>query len=254
MQGARIPELFCAFAGDGREFPQAAKIHEKFAPEQVIGFLDRMKYKLVPNWRVNGEPICLGVELEKGGSQWPDFLRTSSHGPGWRLLVTERVVATLEKEGYHAFEAKPASFEKIPGKKLQDTPAPRYFGLRAMHELEMETRCYRYEEGELRYQGSYGDHEEKPEWSRFQVGMCRMRKPVAGTLLKPGLFQIYIGAFICRRRIVEIAFRERWSNLEFRALDALVLEGLQLPYCLRVEADKGGMEGPWYTELDGKAG
>ena len=151
MPTKQIPEFFFAYGDDERGFPLAASIQERPAPSDVTGIRDRLKYKLFPNWRSHGEPIRLSVSLEDKGTRWPDFLRISAWSRSWNLLVSENVVATLEKEGFHAFEAKPVTFDKIPSAKLAATPPPRYFGFRPIHEISLETRTYRYENGELRY-------------------------------------------------------------------------------------------------------
>ena len=255
MPTKQIPEFFFAYGDDERGFPLAASIQERAAPSDVTGFLDRLKYKLSPNWRSHGEPIRLSVSLEDKGTRWPDFLRISAWSRGWNLLVSENVVATLEKEGFHAFEAKPVTFDKIPSAKLAASPPPRYFGFRPIHELSLETRTYRYEDGELRYIGSYKDPAENRELSTFQTGMCRVRKPSAGSSLAARLFKTNSNGpgFMCTRHFVDLAFRERWTNLKLHAVDGIIPEGLTLPYGLRVSASKGSIDGPWYTELQAKA-
>jgi hypothetical protein len=247
-----IPAFSLASCADGRGFPRVEQaLPHDISPPPPGGSLA----KFMAVFRANGErvrqPGHLHVTLENKGSRWPDFIgghNLDSYG----LLASVRVLETLRREGIGGFTPIPVEFVRMPA-KLSTGETPRYHALRPETVLPQIIHVFQHDEGTLTPLGRYPYPGPKPEALGWTLGRCSLSQP----LNRPKDENVLLGGafrgFFCSRKIAEIAFREKWTNLQFRAFDALHTPGIDGHYLARIPSDTGSMDGPWYTELQGQA-
>ncbi len=145
------------------------------------------------------------------GTYWPDVLGAASSPIH---AVSARVVRALEDEAASGFEVCPMHLAEVRGRRLAHLPEPEYFYLNVTGAVDIDLAA-----------GGIGDVPACPEcFQQIPEGHkpAHRHVPIAGTWdgadfvrtrNLPNLLTF------CTRRIVELARRDRWSNLRIDPMD-----------------------------------
>lgn len=243
-----LPKYFAASAEDARGFPRVeGHIYRYIDPPPRGGVIQRLMDRLRGNVQPEHNPELLDVTLENKGTRWPDFI--GGHvSDEYGLLVSERVLESLHRHGIGGFKPIPVEFTRMPA-KLAAQPIPRYHGLRPIAKMPHMVHVFDYENGVLQPLGSYSSQGPVPEAFRWKVGRCTVRQILDSPEDENRLFGGVFRGVGFSRKVVEMAFREKWTNLEFKAYNTLYLSGVDGHYIPNVPCINGCMEDTWYPEL-----
>lgn len=189
-----------------------------------------------PGWTVGDESVDnflhpIDVKMKTTGRQWLDFLEPSrSHSP---LLCSQRVVDSIREShltGYKIVEVK----LHPPSGKLLNQPFAYYWLIPTAPPYQRASREYRGSEREYRFEFMFESSKHdadrvlkiktKPEesifskqipdpetWDGSDFNMFEIDRPTIG-----------MGLMFCSSRVVELACKEKWTNIQFWPVDALV--------------------------------
>ena len=248
----QIPAFFSASCADARGFPRVEQaLPHNISPPPPSGTLAKFLAVFRTNVEHTRQPEILHVTLENKGSRWPDFIgghNLETHG----LLVSTRVLDSLRREGIVGFTPIPVEFQKTPA-KLSSGETPRYHALRPDAVMPRVVHVFQYDDGTLNPLGSYPYPGPAPEALGWKVGRCSMFQALNSPKDDNGLFGGVFRGFCCSRKVAEMAFREKWTNLHFRAYDALHISGIQGHYVAPIPSDTGSINDAWYVDLQVQA-
>jgi len=167
------------------------------------------------------------IMLQKKGRKWMDFVTPrDSSAP---LVCSLRVVQALAEAGLTGYRAYPVEFLSDPGKKLE-SPCPYYM-------IIPTGACYRSRT--KYYLGSQRDHQyvfldESPDEPRFRttadfkdsIYSKRIPRPETwdGSDFNRWTANQPVGGYgiaLCSRRVVDLAARDKWTNVMFQPVDAI---------------------------------
>lgn len=162
-------------------------------------------------WIVNGCPppglvICNGRQK---AVKWPDMLGSGGGGPN--LFVSEKVVDSLNREGIPVARVTEISIGEIEAKGLQDKIPPKYFV------LEVEPGIHLNYEASLIPLDEHGVPQHRLRPSHFGVwDIGRLETWNGADLFSMEGFPLLIRSrLLCTDRIVELAKRDKWTNVGF---------------------------------------
>ena len=248
----RMPTFFSASCADARGFPRVEQaLPHDLSPPPPGGSLAKFMAVFRANTERIRRPGLLRVTLENKGSRWPDFIgghNLDSYG----LLASARVLETLRREGIGGFTPIPVEFVRMPA-KLSSGEVPRYHALRPDIVLPRLIHVFEHGEGTLTPLGRYAHPGPAPEALGWKPGRCSLSQPLNRRKHEDMLLGGAFRGFCCSRRIAGIAFREKWTNLQFRAFDLLYASGIEGHYVPPVPSGTGSMDGPWYGGLQDQA-
>lgn len=197
------------------------------------------------------DPESLVVTLEKKGSKWPDFIGYQLYGQG--LLASERVCNALTRENIGGFIATHVEFVPTSGGKLAHSEAPRYFAIRPKNEIILRVSIFHYADGIFSPWGNYLSSAKPATTPKEEPGYCRIIRPEGLDNANSILFGKFPDGFGCDRRVVELAFQERWTNLAFSAIDAAYFPRMTTPSTPQVSCSTGDIDTVWYSPLQEEA-
>ena len=245
MSGFRLPEFFRSSAIHGRGFPRAERAVPRgiTPPPGANASEEEIRAAFQSNRETLRNPEVLEVFLEKKGSQWPDFIGFQSVGSG--LLASAKVVDTLTREGVTGFSAVPVHFASPLPPKLD--PAPSYFALKPTHEIPLLLKVFERSADRLRPLGSYRLPEDRDQVPKDGSSICKLIQPVGLDGSQGVLFGKIPEGFGCDRRVAELAFRERWTNLQFRAFGSPYTPGDPDMASISLKASADVFTSRWYS-------
>jgi hypothetical protein len=193
---------------DHRAFPWAYG----YGPIDNMPFLHPLeRERMDAFWKINPSPA--GLEVGDGKCRarvWPDFLGCGGGPP--RLFVSEEVVNSLTKETILPFRQTKMPVGRVLSKNLKAIPPPNYYVLEMLPGIETN-------------------------WIKTGVPVDAQGKPILNPLPKPWppfmtwmKLNTWNGAdlfgwptsdgwpstrLLCTERIVEIAKRDKWTNVKF---------------------------------------
>lgn len=248
MNSNRIPNYFRAGAANERGFPRAERT---ILPRDRRPLMTGSDEDVAASWeaaeKFRADPTVLEVTLEKKGSKWPDFIGHQLYSKG--LLASERVCDTLSREGITGFKAIPVEFVPAPTGKLANTDAPRYFAIEQLVEIPFRCSVFHYANGVFRPWGNYLSSEKPTNTPKEEEGYCLIRQAEGLGSSEGILFGKILGGFGCDRRVVELALREKWTNLQFTAFDAAYFPRMSTPSAPEVSCSGGSIDTVWYSPL-----
>lgn len=202
------------------------------------------------NRKLLARPELLDVKLEKKGSKWPDFIGHWVFGR--ELLASERVCETLVQEGIRGFEIIPTEFVQPLPAKLSLCSPPRYYVIKPLGKIKMRVDAYFLSNGHYQSLGSYLQPDEKHKAPSIKEGVCIISRPEGLDFEDHVIFKTSDG-FGCDRRVAEIAFREKWSNLQLAAFDAPWFPVMCTPSTPKLDCSTDTLDMAWYTPLQEEA-
>lgn len=251
MNPTRIPSHFKASAANENGYPRVERAMPRGILPPDSGSTDEILRTLDTNRRILNDHQLLEVSLEKKGSKWPDFIGHQVFGKG--LLASERVCDALAREGIGGFMAIPVEFVPPPKGKLADSEAPRYFAIKPVMEIRSRVSVFHYADGVFKPWGNYLSSEKPANAPKEEEGYCRIDQPEAPKNLSGNIFRNFPDGFGCDRRVAELAFHEKWTNLELRAFDGAYFPRMNTPSAPRVKCATGRIDSIWYSPLQEEA-
>lgn len=251
MNSTCNPKFFRAGAANERGCPRVERVIPFGMLPPRLETTDVILSTLESNRKIIENPQLLEVTLEKKGSKWPDFIGHQLYDKG--LLASERVCDALRREGIGGFIAIPVEFVPAPAGKLSHAEAPRYFAIKPKIEITLRVSVFHYSEGSFKPWGNYLSSEKPSNAPKEEEGYCRIVQPEGFKDANSILFGKVPEGFGCDRRVVELAFHEKWTNLEFAAFDAAYFPRMTTPSAPKVNCASGNIDALWYSPLQREA-
>lgn len=184
------------------------------------------------------------IDIEEKGSKWPDII---GHGtPEHHFIFTERVIEAMNNEGITGFSAKPIRIEKILSKKLREKELPHYYCIEVTGKIDIVKKYYDKLESRYAYVGEVTDGKDRTYAQRSMRHEARF-VPIEDSwdgsdwfcMSNHGHFRHYC----CSRKLVELAFREKWTNCQIAPMDQIIADrGADIPL-----PAKGKLPSVWYS-------
>lgn len=242
-----VPQYFRAAPAHARGFPRIERAVPRGIQSSPQGSSAEILAAFQANARLLDNPSILEVTLEKKGTTWPDFIGHQAwSGP---LLASEKVCETLAREEVRGFELVPAEFVDPLPDKLNRIGSPRYFAIKPMAEARYRVTVSYLQDGVFQPRGSFILPDEKTNVPKDEEGVCKIHEPEGLDCSGNLIFGNVPEGFGCDRHVAELAFRERWTNLQFRAFDAPYLPRMSTPTAPRILCSTGQITDAWYTPL-----
>jgi hypothetical protein len=247
-----IPQYYRATAIHARGFPRIDSILPRGILPAPKGDISNEEFSALfgHNRKLVARPGLLDVKLEKKGSKWPDFIGHWVYGR--ELLASERVCEALLREGIRGFEIIPTEFVQPLPAKLSEGNPPRYYVIKPLGKIKMRVDAYFLTNGHYQSLGSYLQPDEKHKAPEIKEGVCIISRPEGLEFADNVIFKVSDG-FGCDRRVAEIAFREKWSNLQLGAFDSPWFPIMCTPSVPKIDCATNTIDTAWYTSLQEEA-
>ncbi len=162
-------------------------------------------------WKVNPAPP--GLKIDNGepwrrATKWPDVLGATSIMP-----VSERVVESLISAGYPPDIRTEMPIARIDVKRLREIPAPKYFILQYNQGIKIHdeaSQIVRDETGKITFHGG-----KNPRWV-YDLSTWNGADIFGSPMASPGPSD----SLLCTEKIIELAKRDRWTNVRFEPVES----------------------------------
>ncbi len=159
-------------------------------------------------WKLN--PMAPGILIEDTPAwAWPDFLGSGGAPPNF--FVSRKILDSLASEGIPYGRATPIPVGKVDARRLKDRPPPEYFVLEAEQGIRFNFSAMGVphdEQGKALVPAS--------QWPRKEIFDAASWNGLDLLAYPEVLFAGPNTSLHCTDRIVELAKRDGWTNVEFK--------------------------------------
>jgi hypothetical protein len=192
--------------------PSAPRVEEAFNTERIISPENAHLF-----------PAPIRVKIRTKGRGWTDFLNPfTSHAP---VLCSQRVVDTVMAEQLKGIQLIPVTLEYEKKSTILSPPCNYYWMIPTGKVLPYSVKIYRRNDQTYTHwfdSGSLKEARLRAGGEIFDFRLIPMHSYWDGSdVIKVREDSFTAGGMYCSRRFVEIAYREKWSNLWVTPYDCL---------------------------------
>ena len=155
-------------------------------------------------WKVAKSPP--GLHIDEKGSKWGDFMMCGLAPP--RTLISEHAINDIKSMNSDIMHITEFPVSIVRSKKLKDIPPPRYFALQVAGGIDMDFDAM----------GVNYDFSGQPvfESNKFMNPLAKLSTWNGKDLFSWNNWGNGLGlTLLCTERVVELAEKEKWSNVKF---------------------------------------
>ena len=162
-------------------------------------------------WKINGCPPP-GIVVSNGrgkATKWPDILGNGGGLPG--MFLSQKVVDSLDREGIPIFRLTEMPIAEIDGTGLKNIDPPKYYVLEVDPGIQLNYVASQIPLDE------HGNPQHRLRPSHFGVWDIGRLETWNGADLfsMEGFPSLIRSRLLCTDRIVELAKRDKWTNVGF---------------------------------------
>lgn len=160
-------------------------------------------------------PEAPGLYIDSGGKFWPDILGCGASPPGF--FVSDRVVACLSAIGAPMGRVTEMPIAEIESKALKNRAAPKYYVVETVPgiEVDLEATGFKVDAHGMAILNPPPD----PWPSPFRYRFDSWNGTDLFTYRNLGPTMIPSTDMCCTERVMQLAEKEGWANVEFRPLE-----------------------------------